>query len=285
MAWVLSAPERRKELSTLSKWSQAAHVDAGLAENTNPITSANENTIDAGASAETLASNTNPSEATDAGHEGVANAESSDAGAHAEANTSGSTDAGSNATVAVAAAGTDAGTSTSPTTTAGANTEATTDAGAGHHEAMAQNGSDSIDAGATSQVGTNNTKLDVRLAGATNDAVDAGARASTQAQNSKETSGTDAGTKEHTPIKVANSTVPDDDSGPGQVWFKSTPAGASVRVGKHTFGVTPIRLKFKPGLAYDVEFALEGYEPLSRRVFVPENHGSQVLVSLEKSGP
>ncbi|MGC4122431.1 MAG: PEGA domain-containing protein [Myxococcales bacterium] len=62
----------------------------------------------------------------------------------------------------------------------------------------------------------------------------------------------------------------------------SEPPGASVRVEKTTFGVTPIRLRFRPGITYEIHFAKAGYQPAQKLVTVSGRADQVVSATLKK---
>ena len=66
------------------------------------------------------------------------------------------------------------------------------------------------------------------------------------------------------------------------VRFVSEPAGAQVRVEKRAFGATPINVRVRPNLTYDVEFDLAGYEATHKRVFVAQRKNQSVQISLKR---
>jgi serine/threonine-protein kinase len=63
----------------------------------------------------------------------------------------------------------------------------------------------------------------------------------------------------------------------------SIPPGASVRVGKRSFGVTPRALYFRGGLTYQLIFEKPGYTPVKRMVRVAPRGGQTVRVALPKA--
>ncbi|MBS2026906.1 MAG: serine/threonine protein kinase [Deltaproteobacteria bacterium] len=75
---------------------------------------------------------------------------------------------------------------------------------------------------------------------------------------------------------------PAEDESTVSVRFVSDPAGAQVRVEKRAFGATPINVRVRPNLTYDVEFDLAGYEPTHKRVFVAQRKNQSVQISLKR---
>jgi hypothetical protein len=73
-----------------------------------------------------------------------------------------------------------------------------------------------------------------------------------------------------------------DDDATVSVRFVSDPPGAQVRVEKRSFGVAPLNIRVRPGLAYEVDFELAGYEPTHRHVFVAARKNQAVQVSLKR---
>ena len=66
------------------------------------------------------------------------------------------------------------------------------------------------------------------------------------------------------------------------VRLESDPPGAQVTVEKRTFGVTPVSVRVRPGLTYDVHFERTGFEAADRRVFVSARKDQKVQVTLGK---
>ncbi len=71
---------------------------------------------------------------------------------------------------------------------------------------------------------------------------------------------------------------------PEPIWvqFTSSPPGARLTVEKQAFGVTPARLRVKPGLTYEVSLARDGYKPASKRAYVPNKPNQTIHLELEK---
>jgi eukaryotic-like serine/threonine-protein kinase len=62
----------------------------------------------------------------------------------------------------------------------------------------------------------------------------------------------------------------------------SIPPGASVRVARRSFGVTPRSLHFRAGLTYQLIFEKQGYVPVRRLVRVSPRGGQTVKVAMQK---
>ncbi|MBS2031169.1 MAG: serine/threonine protein kinase [Deltaproteobacteria bacterium] len=69
------------------------------------------------------------------------------------------------------------------------------------------------------------------------------------------------------------------------VRLESDPPGAEVSVEKRSFGSTPVSVRVRPGLTYDMRFELAGYEPADRRVFVSARKDQKVQVKLGRKSP
>src|SRR6266540_2206367 len=80
--------------------------------------------------------------------------------------------------------------------------------------------------------------------------------------------------KEETSAKQKRAQVP--------VLMKSDPGGSQVSTGKHVFGSTPITLKLRPGIAYELTFTKAGYSPLSQRYRFDEDAPQTLKVALKK---
>jgi serine/threonine protein kinase len=63
----------------------------------------------------------------------------------------------------------------------------------------------------------------------------------------------------------------------------SIPPGASVRIARRAFGVTPRSLHFRAGLTYQLVFEKPGYAPVRRMVRVSPRGGQTVRVALVKA--
>ena len=62
----------------------------------------------------------------------------------------------------------------------------------------------------------------------------------------------------------------------------TTPPGASVTVLKQTYGVTPINVRVKPELMYEVVLQKSGYKTLEKRLYVPRRRSQVFSFTLEK---
>jgi hypothetical protein len=62
----------------------------------------------------------------------------------------------------------------------------------------------------------------------------------------------------------------------------SIPPGASVRIARRSFGVTPRSLHFRAGLTYQLIFEKQGYVPVRRLVRVSPRGGQTVKVAMRK---
>jgi serine/threonine-protein kinase len=67
------------------------------------------------------------------------------------------------------------------------------------------------------------------------------------------------------------------------VKFASTPPGAQVVVNGKSFGVTPLSIRFKPGLTHDVTLKKDGFQDAQRRVYVSRGKNQVVQVGMEKT--
>ncbi len=66
------------------------------------------------------------------------------------------------------------------------------------------------------------------------------------------------------------------------VLFESEPTGASVRIDRNVFGKTPIPLRLKVGIAFELVFTKEGYGETKATYFVTRKLGQKVRVVLPK---
>jgi serine/threonine-protein kinase len=66
------------------------------------------------------------------------------------------------------------------------------------------------------------------------------------------------------------------------IQINSTPAGAFVRVNKKLYGASPIRIRVKPGLSYDLDFDKQGYEPSQKRIYVAPKNNQTFQVAMKK---
>lgn len=62
----------------------------------------------------------------------------------------------------------------------------------------------------------------------------------------------------------------------------SDPPGAAVRVEKTTFGVTPLSIRFRPAITYELLLAKDGYAPTKRLVHVADKANQVVNVKLPR---
>jgi serine/threonine protein kinase len=85
--------------------------------------------------------------------------------------------------------------------------------------------------------------------------------------------GTDAGAPAAAAVTAADEVV--------SVRLVSAPSGATVFVSKQSFGSTPVNVRFKPELTYDLSFQKSGYKVLEKRVYVPRRAGQVVQVVLD----
>jgi eukaryotic-like serine/threonine-protein kinase len=61
------------------------------------------------------------------------------------------------------------------------------------------------------------------------------------------------------------------------------PPGAVVRLKRRVFGQTPITLRFRSGIVFELEFVKSGYLPATKRFLVTEKAGQAVWVPLKKA--
>lgn len=68
-----------------------------------------------------------------------------------------------------------------------------------------------------------------------------------------------------------------------RVNFVTDPPGATVRVDRKTFGSTPVSVRFRSGIFYNVVFTLGGFAPAERKIYVSDRHAEQgVKVKLKR---
>ncbi len=72
------------------------------------------------------------------------------------------------------------------------------------------------------------------------------------------------------------------DAEPVAVQIISTPPGAVVKVGPKAYGPTPLQVRFRAELSYDLVVEKEGYEREVRRVYVSGRKGQVLNVALKK---
>jgi hypothetical protein len=56
-----------------------------------------------------------------------------------------------------------------------------------------------------------------------------------------------------------------------------------VRLNKRVFGQTPISLRFRSGILFELEFFKSGYAPAKKRFLVTERAGQEVWVPLKRA--
>ena len=66
----------------------------------------------------------------------------------------------------------------------------------------------------------------------------------------------------------------------GTISVSSKPTGASVTVAGKYYGVTPIKLKLRPGSSYKVALSKAGFKPSSRNIDVRSNQGQSISLNL-----
>jgi len=62
----------------------------------------------------------------------------------------------------------------------------------------------------------------------------------------------------------------------------SSPPGAQVSVENRPFGATPLKIRVRSGLAYDVSFNLAGYQPAKQHLFVSHRKNQSLSVVLKR---
>jgi hypothetical protein len=67
------------------------------------------------------------------------------------------------------------------------------------------------------------------------------------------------------------------------VKIASVPPGAIVRLKRRVFGQTPISLRFRSGILFELELVKSGYLPVKKRFFVTTKAGQEVWVPLKKA--
>lgn len=67
----------------------------------------------------------------------------------------------------------------------------------------------------------------------------------------------------------------------GTISVKSTPTGASVTVSGRYYGITPIKLKLRPGSAYQLAVNKAGFQTASRTLDVISNEGQSISLNLK----
>ncbi len=95
--------------------------------------------------------------------------------------------------------------------------------------------------------------------------------------------GADAGQAAAAPtIKppAPSATIATDDA--VSVLFESEPTGAQVRIDKHVFGKTPIPLRLKIGLAFELAFSKDGFKETKLLHFVTRRNGQRAKAVLER---
>ncbi len=69
------------------------------------------------------------------------------------------------------------------------------------------------------------------------------------------------------------------------VYVSSTPPGALVKVENRTLGRTPIPLRFRHGILFQLTFSKPGYQTTSKQIFVANRAGQKLQVTLRKTAP
>jgi len=64
------------------------------------------------------------------------------------------------------------------------------------------------------------------------------------------------------------------------VQLLSNPSGATVRVNGKSYGETPLGMRFRALLTYDVEVFKDGYSPMKARVYLPRLNGQALETTL-----
>ena len=73
-------------------------------------------------------------------------------------------------------------------------------------------------------------------------------------------------------------TLPDSVS----VHIESRPQGAVVKLKDRVFGRSPLNLRFRPGIAYELAFVKKGYQSASKRFTVTGRKNQKVTITLKK---
>ena len=73
-------------------------------------------------------------------------------------------------------------------------------------------------------------------------------------------------------------TLPDSVS----VHIESEPKGAVVKLKNRVFGRSPLKLRFRPGITYELSFIKQGYQNMSKRFTVTGRKNQRVRIALEK---
>ena len=73
-------------------------------------------------------------------------------------------------------------------------------------------------------------------------------------------------------------TLPDSVS----VHIESEPKGAVVKLKNRVFGRSPLKLRFRPGITYELTFIKQGYQNMSKRFTVTGRKNQRVRIALEK---
>ena len=79
-------------------------------------------------------------------------------------------------------------------------------------------------------------------------------------------------------------------SGPNQstrsesvsVYIESQPHGAVIKLKNRVFGRSPLKLRFRPGIMYELTFVKKGYQYTSKRFTVTGRKNQKVRVTLKK---
>ncbi|MGA7744419.1 MAG: serine/threonine-protein kinase [Polyangia bacterium] len=66
------------------------------------------------------------------------------------------------------------------------------------------------------------------------------------------------------------------------VHIESRPQGAVVKLKERVFGRSPLNLRFRPGITYQLTFVKKGYETVSRRFTVSGRKNQKVIIALKK---
>ena len=66
------------------------------------------------------------------------------------------------------------------------------------------------------------------------------------------------------------------------VHIESNPQGAVIKLKDRVFGRSPLNLRFRPGIAYELTFVKKGYQNASKRFTVTGRKNQKVRIALKK---
>ena len=88
----------------------------------------------------------------------------------------------------------------------------------------------------------------------------------------------DAGSTRPAKLSPSSATIATDES--ASVMMESEPTGATLKIDKHVFGKTPIPIRLKIGIAFEMVFAKEGFKEAKVLHFVTRRNGQRVKAVL-----